>query len=78
MKNKNVNINCMALGTFLKDEIASYPLEKLRQLSPLKRITTIDDISWLVCFLISDWALMINGQAAADGEIDNTLQETLV
>lgn len=80
-----LNINCISAGSFVKYSIKTYPverrnwMEKLSQLSPMKRNTRVQDISDLVKILISDQTKMINGQIIAiDGGITNIYQETLI
>lgn len=80
-----MNINCIAAGSFLKDDIAAYApqhqdwLHRLGQFSPVKENVTAFDIAEIVRFLISEQAAMINGQTiTVDGGITNILQETLI
>lgn len=80
-----INVNCVIAGSFLKDNIASYPehhkiwLENLSRVCPIKRNTSVQDIAAVVEFLISDQAAMVNGQIiTVDGGITNILQETLI
>jgi len=80
-----MNVNCIAAGSFLKDEIAAYPvqqkdwLKNLSQSCPMKKITSVQDIAAAVELLISDYATMINGQIITiDGGMSNILQEALI
>jgi 3-oxoacyl-[acyl-carrier protein] reductase len=81
----SININCIAPNTFTKDQMDSYPsrlkiwFEKLKKTVPVKRVTDISDIASVIRFLISDNAIMINGQIISiDGGITNIFQETLI
>ena len=81
----HININGIACGSFLKDDVDFYPellkshFSNLSRISPMKRNTSIEDISTTVEFLISSAAKMINGQIITiDGGMSNILQETLI
>ncbi len=80
-----VNINCIAAGTFLKDDVKNYPiphqefLNALQETHPFRKICTVQDIAQIVEFLISERAQCINGQTITpDGGLINKLQEELV
>jgi 3-oxoacyl-[acyl-carrier protein] reductase len=80
-----LNVNCLAAGSFLKDDFSVYPdhlqsqLSELGRSSPMKKNTSVHDIAAAVEFLISDQAIMINGQVISiDGGMTNILQETLI
>ena len=79
------NINCIASGSFLKDEISAYPTKLKRYFAslkvscPMKNITHVQDIVQLAEFLISDRSGMVNGQIITlDGGMTNILQEALI
>jgi NAD(P)-dependent dehydrogenase (short-subunit alcohol dehydrogenase family) len=83
--NAKINVNALALGSFLKDEISVYPeplkkhLEALSRTCPMQENLKVGEIASVVEFLVSDHAAMINGQVITlDGGTTNILQETLI
>lgn len=80
-----ININCIAAGTFLKDDVKNYPIphqeffNALQETNPSRKICTVQDIAQIIEFLISERAQCINGQTITpDGGLINKLQEELV
>jgi 3-oxoacyl-[acyl-carrier protein] reductase len=59
---KNVTANCVAPG-FIETEMTPEPVfEAAKQLIPLRRVGTVDDVAKAVAFLASDEAAYITGQ----------------
>ncbi len=63
----NIRINCIAPGTIESTGLSTYPkpildrLDEAKQLIPLKRFGTVEDVANSVCFLASPLAAYITG-----------------
>lgn len=81
----DINVNGIAVGSFLKSSIDDYPeppklwLKRLGQVSPKRGNLTVQEIASLVEVLVSDSVAAVNGQIVVmDGGLSNVLQETLI
>jgi len=81
---KKIRVNCVTPGTVLKEESKEFylrntPLQNLyRQITPLGRMGTAEEIAGVVAFLCSEKASFITGQnIVVDGGISLQWQEGL-
>ena len=59
---KDITVNCVAPGFTDTDMLAGFPLEKVADIVPLRRVGSPEDVAALIGFLMSDRGGYITGQ----------------
>jgi hypothetical protein len=77
---QGIRVNCITPGAVLKeDSRGAEAAAALRDITPLRRIATADDVAGAVALLCSEDAALVTGQdLVVDGGLSLLLQESLV